>query len=212
MGKKRANNAPSFKSKRSTALENQRKIPTWVWLAGGGVLLVLAVIGLFYLGNQGAAIANSGIEGVQILPDPGRGHQDGDIAYSQDAPVGGVHNPEWQNCGIYEQPLRKENIIHSMEHGAVWIAYQPDLPADQVEILRNLVRQDQSSSGERWVVLAPQPDLQAPIVASAWRVQLRLENAADERLAEFVKKYQRGPFYPEPGATCTFGGIGTPLS
>jgi hypothetical protein len=99
-----------------------------------------------------------------------------------------------------------------MEHGAVWIAYRPDLPADQVEILRNLVRQDQAGTQERWIVLAPLPDLKDPIVATAWRVQLRLENASDERLVQFVKTYVKGPFYPEPGATCTFGGIGEPLS
>jgi hypothetical protein len=172
---------------------------------------VLLVIGLFYLGNQGPAIANN-IEGAIVFPDPGRGHQEGDIAYTTDVPVGGIHNLEWQNCGIYNQPVRTENAIHSIEHGAVWIAYRPDLPADQVDILHNLVRQEQAGQQQRWILLAPKPDLKDPIVATAWRVQLRLDDASDERLLQFVKKYQQGSFTPEPGATCTFGGIGEPLS
>jgi hypothetical protein len=94
----------------------------------------------------------------------------------------------------------------------VWIAYQPDLAAEQVEVLRTLVRQDQAGSQERWVVLSPQPEAEDKIVATAWRVQLRLDDATDPRLAEFVKTYQKGPFYPEPGATCTFGGMGEPQS
>jgi hypothetical protein len=203
---------PSYKRSRIGEARNQRSIPTWAWVAGGTILAVLLVIGLFYLGNSGPAIANSDIEGVVIFPDPGRGHEDGDIAYTQDVPVGGTHSPQWLNCGIYEQPVRKENAIHSMEHGAVWIAYRPDLPANQVEILRNLVRQDQAGTQERWILLAPLPDLKDPIVATAWRVQLRLDDAADERLAQFVETYKTGPFYPEPGASCTFGGIGEPLS
>jgi hypothetical protein len=211
MTKKRST-TPTYKRSRISESKNQRQIPTWVWLVGGTVVAVLLVIGLFYLGNYGSATANSGIEDVVIFPDPGAGHEDGDLAYSQDVPVGGVHNSEWLNCGIYDQPVRKENVIHSMEHGAVWIAYRPDLPADQVEILRNLVRQDQAGTQERWIVLAPLPDLKDPIVATAWRVQLRLEDASDERLVQFVKTYVKGPFYPEPGATCTFGGIGEPLS
>lgn len=203
---------PNYRRSRIGEAQEQRSLPTWAWVAGGIALAVLLVLGLFYLGNSGAATANSNIEGVVIFPDPGRGHEDGDIAYSQDVPVGGLHNPEWLNCGIYDKPVRKENVIHSMEHGAVWIAYRPDLPADQVETLRNLVRQDQTGTQERWIVLAPLPDLKDSIVATAWRVQLRLDNAADERLAQFVKEYKTGPFYPEPGATCTFGGIGEPLS
>jgi len=191
---------------KSRKYEQQQKIPTWWWLAGGGTLLVLLVAGLFYLGYQGQAIANSGIEGLEIFPDPGRGHQEGDIEYNRVAPVGGLHNPNWINCGIYTEPVRRENVIHSMEHGAVWLAYQPDLPANQVDTLRNIVRQEQSRRGEPLVVLAPQPGLNAPIVATAWRVQLELEDANDERLQAFLDRYQRGPFTPEVGASCAFGG------
>ena len=193
------------------APQSRRKIPAWAWLAGGGVLAVLLVIGLFYLGNQGPAIANN-IEGVIVFPEQARDHQEGDIAYTTDVPVGGIHNLEWQNCGIYDQPVRTENAIHSIEHGAVWIAYRPDLPANQVDILHNLVRQEQAGQQQHWILLAPKPDLKDPIVATAWRVQLRLDDASDERLLQFVKKYQQGPFTPEPGATCTFGGVGEPLN
>jgi hypothetical protein len=210
---KRRSGALPIKRGKSAVVAKQQKVPTWAWLAGGGILAVLVVAGLFYLGNQGPSPTASGdIEGAVIFPDPGQGHEDGDLTYSQDVPVGGIHNPEWQNCGIYDQPVRTENAIHSMEHGAVWIAYQPTLPAEQVEILRNLVREEQASSQERTILLAPKPDVQDPIVATAWRVQLRLEDASDPRLVQFLRTYQKGPYYPEPGASCTFGGIGTPLS
>ena len=208
---KKQSSGSTFSSRAGTA-SRQSKIPTWAWLAGGGVLALLAVIGLLYLGNQTPGAVRGDIDGALIFPDPGRGHRDGDLPYTQDVPVGGLHNPEWQNCGIYDQPVRTENAVHSMEHGAVWIAYQPDLPTDQVETLRSLVRQEQAGSQERWILLAPKPDLADPIVATAWRVQLRLDNAADPNLAQFVRQYQKGPYYPEPGANCTFGGIGEPLS
>lgn len=203
---------PNFKRSRGAASPSRTQIPGWTWLTGGIVLAVLAVGGLFYLGSQSADVTAGDIAGVLIFPDPGRGHQNGDLPYTTDVPVGGIHNPEWQNCGIYDQPVRPENAIHSLEHGAVWIAYQPDLPADQVETLRALVREEQAGTQERWVLLAPKPDVKDPIVATAWRVQLRLDNATDPRLGQFVQQYQKGPYYPEPGANCTFGGIGQPLS
>lgn len=198
--------------RRRTKREQEQGIPTWVWFAGGGVVALLLVVGLFWLGNQGgAASAGADIEGVEILPDPGRGHQDGDIAYASDAPAGGPHNPTWLNCGIYEEPIREENVVHSLEHGAVWLAYQPDLSEDQIDLLRNIVRQERRSRREPLIVMAPKPDLESPIVATAWQARLRLENASDERLQAFLDRFQRGPFTPEPGAACA-GGIGEPLS
>lgn len=208
---KKKNPASAFKRTAAQASPRQSKVPSWVWLAGGGVVAVLLVIGLLYLGFQGPAIANSGIEGAEILPNPGQGHQEGDIAHTDEVPVGGIHNAAWQNCGIYEEPVREENVIHSMEHGAVWLAYQPDLPSDQVETLQNLVRQERSGQGEPLIVLAPKPDLDAPIIATAWRVQLKLDRASDERLVQFLQRYQRGSFTPEPRAACV-GGVGEPLS
>jgi hypothetical protein len=72
--------------------------------------------------TQRPAIANSGIEGLVILPNPGAGHQEGDIYDADEVPAGGVHNAQWQSCGIYDEPVREENVIHSMEHGAARIA------------------------------------------------------------------------------------------
>ncbi|HEX9922042.1 MAG TPA: DUF3105 domain-containing protein [Anaerolineae bacterium] len=189
---------------------SQRQIPTWAWFVIGGILAVALVLGLFYLGNQGPTVGNS-IEGAEIFPDPGQGHIDGDISYAVSEPAGGPHNPTWLNCGIYAEPVRVENVIHSMEHGAVWVAYQPELPEDQVEMLREMVRQERRNRREPLIVLAPKPDLEDPIVLTAWRVQLRLDNVSDERVGEFLDRFQRGPFTPEPGAACS-GGIGEPLS
>ncbi len=183
-----------------------------MWAFGGGGLALLLVAGLFYLGYNNPAANSDDISGLVISPDPGRDHLEGEIVYALDAPPGGPHNATWLNCGIYDQPVRTENAVHSLEHGAVWLAYQPDLPAGQVDSLRQLVRDEQRRLGERLIILSPKPDLADPIVATAWRAQLRLDDPADGRLVQFVRRYQKGPYTPEPGADCTFGGIGEPLS
>ena len=85
----------------------------------------------------------------------------------------------------------------------VWITYDPDLPADQVERLQQITRR----SGYR--LLSPYPDLPSPIVATAWGFQLHLDSADDPRLDDFIRKYEQGPTTPEPGAVCT-GGVGSP--
>ena len=169
----------------------------------GGILV--AVIGAFIAvilvnSRQQAASTPEGVESFAI---PSRNHVEGTVSYPQTPPVGGDHNPVWQNCGFYSSPVRNENAVHSMEHGAVWITYQPDLPSDQVEVLRNLAHDN------TYVLVSPFPDSPAPVVASAWGKQLQLDSANDPRLEQFVSAFREGPQAPERGAPCT-NGIGEP--
>ncbi len=91
----------------------------------------------------------------------------------------------------------------SLEHGTVWITYWPDLPVEQVDVLRGLTQ------GQTHVLVSPLPDLPAPVVASAWERQLRLDSAEDPRLQQFVRTFQHGSQAPEVGGPCT-GGVGQP--
>ncbi len=130
---------------------------------------------------------------------PAGDHSQKDVDYEQSPPAGGEHNPVWQNEGFYDQPIRDENAVHTLEHGAVWIAYSPDLSADQKDRVRELVEK------QTCVLASPYPDLDSPIVASAWGKQLALENADSPDLERFIRAYRQGPQTPEPGATCTNG-------
>jgi predicted small secreted protein len=139
---------------------------------------------------------------VKSYSNLSRDHTKEPVDYPQSPPVGGPHNPIWQNCGFYSKPVRDENAVHSMEHGAVWITYRPDLPKDQVEKITSFTLKN-------YVLVSPYPGLPAPVVASAWGKQLRLNSANDPRLGQFVTTYRLGPQNPEPGAPCS-GGVGSP--
>ena len=137
------------------------------------------------------------IPGVETFSDLSHGHAAGPVDYPQVPPAGGPHAPVWQDCGFYDRPVRSEHAVHSLEHGAVWITYRPDLPAEQVRDLRRLARQND------YVLISPYPGLPAPVVASAWGKRLRLEESGDPRLRLFVETYAgKGP---EPGAPCEGG-------
>lgn len=173
----------------------------WIGVIAGVSLLI--VVGAAFLIFNGGSQPASSVEGVVTFNVP-QGHQDGSLTYPQTPPAGGIHNPSWQNCGIYDQPIPNEQAVHSLEHGAAWITYQPDLPAEDVEQLRALVR------GRDFALLSPYPDLPAPVVASAWGVQLKVDSAADPQLSAFLTRYMQGPQTPEPGAPCS-SGVGTPV-
>lgn len=171
-----------------------------------GSLAAVAVIGLGYLlfVNLSGPAPIEPIAGVVEHERQARDHVDGEIEAGDLPPVGGIHNDVWLNCGIYDEPVAVGNAVHSLEHGATWIAYQPELPAEEVQALYDL------ASGEDFVLMSPYPGLKSPIVLTAWERQLEVESADDERIPEFLERFQQGPTTPELGATCQ-DGIGTPI-
>jgi putative peptide zinc metalloprotease protein len=141
-----------------------------------------------------------GVEGFEVTS---RNHVTIPVSYPQSPPVGGDHAPIWQNCGFYDVPIANENGVHSLEHGAVWITYRPDLPPDQVQYLHRLAHR------ERYLLVSPYPGLSPPVVASAWKRQVRLASVNDPLLGEFIHRFRFGRQAPESGGPCT-GGLGKP--
>lgn len=142
-------------------------------------------------------------EGTQSFSGLEQTHVDTPVQYPQTPPVGGPHNPAWQTCAVYDQSIASEMAVHSMEHGAVWITYSPDLPADQVSLLVAA----QAAGPE--VLVSPFEGLPTPVVASAWGKQLQLQSADDPRLLQFVAFFSDGPQTPEPNTPCSGGVMDT---
>ena len=141
--------------------------------------------------------ASSDVPGVKSFDNLSLQHNNGSINYEQIPPVGGEHNPVWQNAGFYEQQVIQEKAVHTLEHGAVWITYRADLPEDQKEELRRIVE------SQDCLLASPYPSLSSSVVASAWGKQLRLKSVDDPKLQEFIVAYRKGPQTPESGAPCT---------
>jgi hypothetical protein len=137
------------------------------------------------------------IPGVETFDVASADHTTQSVDYAQDPPAGGPHDPSWQKCMVYDAPVRPENAVHSQEHGAVWITYQPDLPESDRAVLTEL------AVDQPYVLISPYPGLENPVVASAWGAQLRVDEVNDPRLQAFVERYAGNG--PERGATCDTG-------
>ncbi|WP_434995279.1 DUF3105 domain-containing protein [Arthrobacter sp. Ld5] len=183
----------------------ERKRNALIFGGIGAVILAIIIAVTLVIVNQvqdtreREALASQPIEGVQEYPDVTFEHVDGPVEYEQSPPVGGDHNPIWTNCGVYTEPLPNENTVHSLEHGAVWIAYDPEIGQAEIDKLTELV------GSRSYVLLSPFPDLESPVAASAWGLQLEVDSADDPRLATFLTKYIQGEQTREPGAACSGG-------
>ncbi len=195
--------------------------PTWhLWaiaaIVVAGVVAIATVLATAGAGSKhpaGSATTSSTVPlpaGTVTADENDHTHTTKPVHYDHDPPMGGAHDPTPQNCGVYDQPVANEHAVHSLEHGSVWITYQPSLPADQVDQLRQLVTGHYMGS-QRYLLLSPYPDLPHPIVASAWGAQLGLDSPDDPRLLAFIEHFQGGNQGGEGGGYCTLG-VGTPVA
>jgi hypothetical protein len=134
---------------------------------------------------------------VEIYQDLSTEHVTGEVDYPQSPPVGGEHDQAWHECGVYDAPVREENMVHSLEHGTVWVTYKPGLFPNEIQ---EMVQQLPDDS-----IVSPYPDQDAPVVVTVWGAQLELEGPGDPRLALFVEEYGDGHTSPEPMVTCNGG-------
>ncbi|MGG5173257.1 DUF3105 domain-containing protein [Pseudarthrobacter sp. J1738] len=177
-------------------------------LVYGGFGLVLAAIitavafvvaGSIQQRNAAAEAAKKPIDGIQTFAGLSRNHVQNAVAYPQEPGVGGDHSPVWTNCGIYTEPVNEERAVHSLEHGAVWITYNPGLPASEITRLTTLAKD------KPYLLLSPDKNQTSPITATAWGAQLAVQDAGDPRIPAFIGAYAQSPKAPEPGAPCTGG-------
>ena len=129
-----------------------------------------------------------------------------DLDYDTPAPSGGDHlpSPGWLNCGVYDGAVPDELAVHSLEHGAVWIALGPDATDADRDAAVDLV---DIAPGR--VIVSDVPDLPNPVELVAWSFRLPLDSASDERAAAFVEHYVDRSTAPEAGSACA-GAFGEP--
>src|SRR3989338_5629034 len=61
-------------------------------------------------------------------------------AYNSNPPTGGWHYDQPAQSGIYDTEFPDEQLVHNLEHGLIWIAFKPDLPAEQIDKLADIAK------------------------------------------------------------------------
>ncbi len=162
----------------------KRRLRTGLVAAAG--ILVIGTIGFFIV--QKAIPAE--LPGVEEQANNGQSHAvDGEVVdYGTATPTSGRHSASSARCGIFEQEIPPEFVVHSLEHGTVVIWYQSDLESDTVSGLRDIVSQFDDR-----VILSPSTQLSDPVVATSWR-RLKAYDTADPEIADYIRTYRaRGP-------------------
>lgn len=147
------------------------------------------------------ASEQSWLDDVATEDNIGGLHSTDKLAYKSKPPMGGPHHPSWHNCGVFTEPIGDTHAVHSLEHGAVWITYEPrDVTAEEIAELA------ETAERNGYVMVSPYPEQGSKIVLTAWNHQLRLDRLDQDMVRRFVAYFAKAVTAPEPGAPCD-GGI-----
>jgi len=103
---------------------------------------------------------------------------DAEVEYTSDPPTSGPHKPSPPAAGAVDTPLSRPVQVGILERGDVLLQYRPELAAAGRSALEAL-------AGAH-VVVAPNPDLPGPVVATAWRAKRVCDRVDVGQLREFV--------------------------
>ena len=192
--------------KSSVVTKSQRP---WMLIAATVAVVLFAAFAVFYAvqatsdkqkqdaANDPTKIAN--LKTYNFSSDKGN-HVETAVNYPQKPPAGGPHNPEWADCTgtVYPVQIKNENAVHSLEHGAVWITYDPALAS-----AADIAKLEKMVSGNDFMMLSPYPSQGALISLQSWGHQLKVDSASDTRIKVFVDGFRlNAQFTPESGASC----------
>jgi hypothetical protein len=156
--------------------------------------------------EEPSATLTPSITGVEVVKGLSHRHltnkDDYPHSYPRTPPVGGEHAPRWLRCDVYREPVPNELAVHSMEHGGIWITYQPTLDRASLDKLGQIEK-----TNLEYILVSPFEGLPSPVVVTAWGLQLRLPGVDDPRLLAFIKTYAGGGQGGEAGFPCRKDGL-----
>jgi hypothetical protein len=150
--------------------------------------------------RRAALPAAMAINGVTYRVQGNHTHVPGLVKYDESPPIGGDHSQFWANCTgvVYGTQLANENAVHMLEHGAVWITYNPkQITGAKLATLKKYV------SGVDRMAMSPYAGLKTPISLQAWGYQLFLSNPSDPRIAQFIKTLRYNSKTTPENASCS---------
>lgn len=188
-----------------------------IGLLGGVAVLVLVVVAIWFLFLNGSGGPNAAPAGIEDDPLPDSGdeewisqvesfesegiehvEQGSEIDYAQSPPLSGEHWGRAIQAGFYAETPELPRLVHTLEHGAVVIYYDPANMTPEAEAsLRAWANNYQGTWSS--IVVAPNPNEtpKGDYVLTAWTHRLVIDEYDAEAVRAFAAEHLgRGPENP----------------
>ncbi|MPZ71536.1 MAG: DUF3105 domain-containing protein [Actinobacteria bacterium] len=123
-------------------------------------------------------------------------HTSETVNYEMIPPVQGLHAGTPAACGVHSTQVPNEAFVHSLEHGAVGLLFDPTRAApEDIKELEALV-----AEAERNVLSAPYEGMQPVFSIASWGARMDLEELDIAAVEEYIDTFAgKGP---EPAQEC----------
>ena len=168
-----------------------KKISTWGLVI---ILLVLVVVGFTRLTKKSpeeiefeqqvetvsleGKVAEFSIEGTTHLPIGT------EVTYQTNPPTSGNHYANPTPWGIYDEEVVDEAVVHSLEHGGIWISYK-DISEEEIAILEEVGKENPQST-----VISPRSSNENSIVVASWGKMMVLETADKALIQKYIDEFK----------------------
>lgn len=151
-----------------------------------GLVLAAVVVGaiwFFFLREQTPGEIN-GNPVREFRAD--RDHTNDPVVYETTPPTTGDHSPSAAPCGVHNTQIPDELFVHSLEHGAVGILYDPQ----QVEV--SAIRDIEAKVDEfdDRTISAPYSGTETPITLTSWTRLMRLDEYDEDTVDEYIEAFR----------------------
>ena len=160
------------------------------------ITIIVVIIGFILwssLQNSSSSNVNNKPLMGQAVPVLSRDHvPDGTkIQYNSNPPAAGAHYAAPQDAGIYTTPPADGHLVHSLEHGAIILWYNPKMPSkDQIKQLTDIFK----NIGLSKTIMTSRDSMDVPVAVTSWGRILKLKTIDEKQIKTFFEtNYDRGP-------------------
>jgi len=123
---------------------------------------------------------------IEEFPIVGQSHirQGEPGGYNSNPPTSGGHFGSPRPWGVFGQPIADESAVHNIEHGGIWITYDPELDAASVRQLRDIAAQYPNA-----VLMSPRPENDSQISIVSWGRMMNLDEVNTAAIDRYVRTY-----------------------
>lgn len=153
------------------------------------IVIALGIYGLFLLAQKSGPQGEDFSRAIEIMESSGHIATDAVLPeYTSNPPTSGPHYADPAHTGFRgDEDIADGHFIHTMEHGNIWISYQPDVSEQIIEELKDF-------AGNR-VVVSQRGANETDIALAAWGrldtfdVDEELTEADKQRIHDFIARY-----------------------
>lgn len=121
-------------------------------------------------------VETSEIEGREHVTQKG-------VEYKTNPPTSGAHFGQPTDWGVYSKELVDESVVHSLEHGGIWISYK-DISDEEKTILEEIGKENPQS-----VIVSPRSANDANIAVVSWGKLMKLEKADKALIQKYINTH-----------------------